>query len=754
MAQTLSRAEYWADSDPGIGLATNILGLPVQSDISNFNFNVTAQSPGFHTVGIRSKDAAGKWSHTNFVSVFTYPTPTVANIVKIKYWIDSDPGFAGGTILTGAPTQPDISNFSFAVPSLSPGFHFLGIRSLDAAGKWSHTNIFSLYTYPAPSNANIVAIRYWVDSDPGFSAGTTVTGFTSQPDVNNHSFVIPPLSNGFHIIGVRSKSADGKWSHTNFHTIYVSDQTVYNINRIEYYWGSTDPGFGNAADTTFSVAINDLNNGVLTLQNPPSQGTYNLFLRTRDTQGRWSHTNYVQNVIITDCSSFTISVSNGNLSLCQGQSGVVTASNGNSYTWTPSAGLSSSTTASVTISPTVSTTYTVTGVSGGCSDTKTVAVIVNANPNVSATASNSTICNGSSSTLTASGASTYQWSNSLGTSSSVTVTPTTSTTYTVTGTNSSNCTASATVSIAVNANPNVSATASNSTICNGSSSTLTASGASTYQWSNSLGTSSSVTVTPTTSTTYTVTGTNSSNCTASATVSIAVNANPNVTISASTDSVCAGSSVVMNASGASTYQWSNNAGTGSSVTATPVNTTTYSVVGTDGNSCTGSATQIITVVALPPTPSITVTNNTTLTCTIIGSSYQWYLNGTPINGATSQTYTATQNGNYSVVILNNFGCESSASASVNVIINGVQNIQDAMAVLIYPNPNDGHFVVQSESFLPDDVICLHDMLGRICLQQTYNSANSIDISSLPSGTYLLSISRQSSSLFRYTVVKY
>ncbi len=681
MAQTLSRAEYWADSDPGIGLATNILGLPVQSDISNFNFNVTAQSPGFHTVGIRSKDAAGKWSHTNFVSVFTYPTPTVANIVKIKYWIDSDPGFAGGTILTGAPTQPDISNFSFAVPSLSPGFHFLGIRSLDAAGKWSHTNIFSLYTYPAPSNANIVAIRYWVDSDPGFSAGTTVTGFTSQPDVNNHSFVIPPLSNGFHIIGVRSKSADGKWSHTNFHTIYVSDQTVYNINRIEYYWGSTDPGFGNAADTTFSVAINDLNNGVLTLQNPPSQGTYNLFLRTRDTQGRWSHTNYVQNVIITDCSSFTISVSNGNLSLCQGQSGVVTASNGNSYTWTPSAGLSSSTTASVTISPTVSTTYTVTGVSGGCSDTKTVAVIVNANPNVSATASNSTICNGSSSTLTASGASTYQWSNSLGTSSSVTVTPTTSTTYTVTGTNSSNCTASATVSIAVNANPNV-------------------------------------------------------------------------TISASTDSVCAGSSVVMNASGASTYQWSNNAGTGSSVTATPVNTTTYSVVGTDGNSCTGSATQIITVVALPPTPSITVTNNTTLTCTIIGSSYQWYLNGTPINGATSQTYTATQNGNYSVVILNNFGCESSASASVNVIINGVQNIQDAMAVLIYPNPNDGHFVVQSESFLPDDVICLHDMLGRICLQQTYNSANSIDISSLPSGTYLLSISRQSSSLFRYTVVKY
>ncbi|RYZ24990.1 MAG: hypothetical protein EOP49_45225, partial [Sphingobacteriales bacterium] len=56
----------------------------------------------------------------------------------------------------------------------------------------------------------------------------------------------------------------------------------------------------------------------------------------------------------------------------------LTASGATDYTWTPTAGLSTTTGATVTASPTTTTTYTVTGVTAGCVGTTTVTV--NAGP--------------------------------------------------------------------------------------------------------------------------------------------------------------------------------------------------------------------------------------------------------------------------------------------------------------------------------------------------------------------------------------
>ena len=71
-----------------------------------------------------------------------------------------------------------------------------------------------------------------------------------------------------------------------------------------------------------------------------------------------------------------ITVSPASASVCAGGSVTLTASGGTSYAWTPTTGLSSSTSASVTASPASSTTYTVSSTNAGCTTTLSVPVTV------------------------------------------------------------------------------------------------------------------------------------------------------------------------------------------------------------------------------------------------------------------------------------------------------------------------------------------------------------------------------------------
>jgi len=158
---------------------------------------------------------------------------------------------------------------------------------------------------------------------------------------------------------------------------------------------------------------------------------------------------------------------------------------------------------------------------------------------------------------------------------------------------------------------NITASANPSLICTtGGTSILTASGASTYSWSHSLGSGSTKTVTPTTTTTYTVTGTSTTGCTQTATIDVNVdNTVIKILISASPSTICYyGESSVLTASGATTYSWSHNLGSGSSKTVTPSTTTTYTVTGTYGAGCTKTATVTVTVNSFTCGSSLTVTH--------------------------------------------------------------------------------------------------------------------------------------------------
>jgi gliding motility-associated-like protein len=326
-------------------------------------------------------------------------------------------------------------------------------------------------------------------------------------------------------------------------------------------------------------------------------------------------------------------------------------SGGYTYSWSSSPAGFTSAAANPAASPTATTTYTVTVTSSTCTATNTVVVTVNPSPSVAPSASLTTICNGQSTTISANATGgtptlTYAWNNGSG--ASHTASPTSNTTYIVTVTDANSCTATGSVSVTVTGSTPLAADAGSArAICNGASTNLGGSptgtggaGGYTYSWaSNPAGFSSTAatpTASPTATTTYTVTVT-SSGCTATSSVVVTVNPRPSVNVTASPAALCNGQSTTISSgatggTGTLAHTWSG--GSGTSFTATPSSTTSYSVTVTDANGCTASGA--VTVVVTGTSPLVAVAGSARAICN--GASTT--LGGSPTGsgGAGSPTF--------------------------------------------------------------------------------------------------------------------
>jgi hypothetical protein len=80
-----------------------------------------------------------------------------------------------------------------------------------------------------------------------------------------------------------------------------------------------------------------------------------------------------------------------------------------------------------------------------------------------------------------------------------------------------------------------------------------------------------------------------------------------------------------------------------------------------------------------PTPIIT-TNGAVLTSTS-ATTYQWNYNGQPILTGTTQSYTATQNGTYTVTIVDSIGCPATSAPAIVTGV-GIQEINNSNNLLI------------------------------------------------------------------------
>jgi hypothetical protein len=342
------------------------------------------------------------------------------------------------------------------------------------------------------------------------------------------------------------------------------------------------------------------------------------------------------------------------------------------------------------------------------------------------------------------------------------------------------------ISLPTDANVSLTSSDANNTICNGASVTFTAvptNGGTnpTYQWyvnGTAAGTNSATFTTSTLTSGASVTCVMTSNMPGvtgnpatsnGITTTVTSPVTPTVSILGNT-TLCAGATASFSASSSNSgstpnYQWTingTNVGTSStSYSYTPANGDVIGVILTSSNTCVTSATATsspvtITVTALPTTPTISQNGYVLTSSSATGN--QWYFNGTLISGATSQNYTATANGNYTVVVTSG-NCSSAASAVS--LVTGIVAISeiDPYIFSIFPNPSQGDFSVSFKADLGELYkLKVFNEAGQLVFEDAIENQNGqivkqVQLGKVASGIYNVTISNGQIESSKKIIVK-
>ena len=171
-AQNITAAEYFINTDPGVGLATPVTITNTGDNITEtFIVNIGALPVGFHRLYTRVQDANGTWSlYDKFLFYVADSTPVnnpqLPSILAAEYFLGSDPGLGNATAVTLTPTST-ADQFMFEIdfsgqPSCGSTPFYLRVQ--DANGTWS------LYDYdpalqlpdmeaPVADNASLTTIN-------------------------------------------------------------------------------------------------------------------------------------------------------------------------------------------------------------------------------------------------------------------------------------------------------------------------------------------------------------------------------------------------------------------------------------------------------------------------------------------------------------------------------------------------------------------------------------------------------------------
>jgi hypothetical protein len=162
---------------------------------------------------------------------------------------------------------------------------------------------------------------------------------------------------------------------------------------------------------------------------------------------------------------------------------------------------------------------------------------------------------------------------------------------------------------------------------------------------------------------------------------------------------------------------------------------TYTFTSTNANGCDSIATLVLTINAFP---TATATGNGEVLTSSTGSSYQWIdcATNSAIQGATAQTYTASENGSYAVIVTNSSGCSDTSNCVIVETIN--TNEISKFNINVNPNPSTGIFNIDFESPLESNLTVL-DATGRIIYSAKIADDTSLDLSFAVTGVYYLQI---------------
>lgn len=134
----------------------------------------------------------------------------------------------------------------------------------------------------------------------------------------------------------------------------------------------------------------------------------------------------------------------------------------------------------------------------------------------------------------------------------------------------------------------------------------------------------------------------------------------------------------------------------------------------------------------------TISKNGLVLSSSSATNNQWYLNGSPISDATSQTYTATASGNYQVGVSSGANCVSMSDIyQISTVTTGI-NDNTGKDLKMYPNPVNDNVIIEG---VTSGNIELINLQGQILKHiNITDNKTSMDISGINAGVYSVRIS--------------
>ena len=722
--------------------------LPVGSFLGSNATSVVVSPTANTTYSLNGTNSQGCLSSAVItVSVnSSVPTLTVVNTSTASGATGVCAGKTATLTASGAITYTwtgGVTNAVSFTPAATSGYTVFGTN---ACGTRSAVTSVSVITLPLIGGSV---------SSPTVCSGGSVTlngsggiSYTWSPTAPNGSAFIPPFSNNYTVTGTGAAGGCTNNAVVGV-TVFISPTVppIASPTAICVGSSSTLSALG-ATGYTWTAPTGPALTGSVVVVSPTTLTTYTLSRLNSTCPSTATLSVVVNNLPVVFASSSPTLV-------CSGSATTLNAVGAITYSWYPGGPFPGS---NVVLFPSSSTNYTVVASNGNCTNSAVVPIATNPIPTISIVPSTTLLCQGGNNTvtLTASGALNYTWQTTPNLfTPAVSVSPLIPTLYTVIGSNSFNCTSSVQQLVLVTPSPSLAVASSASYICTSGSAVLTAfdtgtgpgTGAVNYLW-NTGATTPSIGVSPSVSTNYTVTGTYvGSGCQSTTVVILPVFIATFAVTGSST--VCQGSTVNIIASGAAAnYLW-NTGATTNSISVSPSVPTTYSVTGSTGL-CSSTQTVGIIVNPLPPVTA-TVAKQTickfeqSLITATGATSYSWAGVPNPVNTAVL-TYSAGSNGYsnstsvFTVTGTDANGCSKSAVVTQLVATCiGIENLngnENAQLINVYPNPNNGHFSIESTVAMQVKVI---NNLGQVVktINLSESTKQEINMSNLANGIYLI-----------------
>jgi hypothetical protein len=154
-----------------------------------------------------------------------------------------------------------------------------------------------------------------------------------------------------------------------------------------------------------------------------------------------------------------------------------------------------------------------------------------------------------------------------------------------------------------------------------------------------------------------------------------------------------------------------------------------------------------------PSNLIAITMDNSASAVATGVAYQWIncAGNVPIAGETNQTFIATVNGSYAVIVSD--GACSDTSECFTPDFSGISTI-NAVEFSILPNPSNGIVTIEFPTTISNAMITITALNGQVIETFTTSSAStSRDLSFLNDGMYLITVATEIGNTTKRIVVK-